>query len=853
MAQVVRIRNPPGNMDSEQLSQYVRNFHKSTTQTVTGLRPYPSEQEIQAAATVSQHRNLFVSQGGDQRNVNQEVVNQVDVNQLNPTQRSLFLLINQLNIITILNSGAGSDIEAVNFAAASHCTPGPLTPAPSTPEPSTPAEARATRRDEDRLFRHFRGYTWSQRSRNTKSWVWEYGFDIEKDSERRWVCRLCIERNRPKPGNVIAIGTQNAERHLWDHHKIQDPSGKRSAPASRKKASTGHQTITKAFNLDLNAPREQAIANHLIKSFDRNVFQRLVVEWIVESNLSFREPENKRLRAIFEYLNPFVASADAHVGHDTVRKRAVAEFEKHKGKVIEVLRNAAGLIHISFDGWRSRNRHALHGVACFFRNEDGKARKLILGVPELTVRHFGANIGHEIIEILESYEIPEEKIGYFTLDNAPNNDTAMDTIGERFKFHGKERRGAVALATIQRLEFDASEDPRVRIRKPLNVVVDNETRWLSQLCMIRRALKLRPYLETLVLKHKQEWERDNTSKRSKRLKASAIMPAICRDENKLDDKDWAVLEAFGNILQSFEDAVKALEGDGIQRKRKQGHFESYGNVWDVIVGYEFLLAELEKAKAMVNQYPEPEHFKVNINLGWKKLDEYYNKLDETPIYYASLALHPAYRWGYFEMVWSGRPTWISKAKDVVQSVWDRGYKTLEISTEGNGEPSAKRQRTQYYSPFERYKDEARIRSCEERDSDKAEDEYARWQKDVLPTDNQIRDPLEYWHAQRFKYPRLSRMAEDFMTVQPMSAECERLFSAAGRMVTPLRNQLEASTIAICQVLRSWLQAGIVEEVDPMLLDKADDTMGEKSVEEKSVREWLRGLPMQMREEEAGWE
>lgn len=43
----------------------------------------------------------------------------------------------------------------------------------------------------------------------------------------------------------------------------------------------------------------------------------------------------------------------------------------------------------------------------------------------------------------------------------------------------------------------------------------------------------------------------------------------------------------------------------------------------------------------------------------------------------------------------------------------------------------------------------------------------------------------------------------------------------------------------------------MEEVDPMLLDKADDTMGEKSVK-KSVREWLRGLPMQMREE-AGWE
>ena len=66
------------------------------------------------------------------------------------------------------------------------------------------------------------------------------------------------------------------------------------------------------------------------------------------------------------------------------------------------------------------------------------------------------------------------------------------------------------------------------------------------------------------------------------------------------------------------------------------------------------------------------------------------------------------------------------------------------------------------------------------------------------------------------------MALDFMTVPVMSAERERLFSTAGRMVTPLRNFLEASTIAMCQVLRSWLHAGIVDEVDPILLGTADD-------------------------------
>jgi hypothetical protein len=57
----------------------------------------------QIAGSLFSVNDVMKNQGGDQRNVNQEVVNQVDVNQLNPTQRSLFLLINQLNIITILS------------------------------------------------------------------------------------------------------------------------------------------------------------------------------------------------------------------------------------------------------------------------------------------------------------------------------------------------------------------------------------------------------------------------------------------------------------------------------------------------------------------------------------------------------------------------------------------------------------------------------------------------------------------------------------------------------------------------------------------------------------------------------
>lgn len=745
--------------------------------------------------------------------------------------------------------------------------------------PTSPGTTSKNQQDEDTLFHHFRGWTYSERARGTTSWIWEQGFDIQRGNERKWVCRTCIRKRAPKPKSVAAAGTQNAENHLWEDHRISDPSGKRVADKKRKRDSKPSQSIADIFRLDPTKPREQAIANTLIKKFDRTHFQRLLVEWVVESNLSFRAPENRRLRAIFEYLNPSVGLRDAHISGNTVRKRAMEAYNKHKRTVIEVLQKAPGLVHVSFDGWRSRNRHAFFGITAFFRDENDKPCKIVLGVPEVSERHHGYNIGGVILDIIYDYEI-DKKVGYFTLDNAENNDTAMEVIGAELGFNGKARRGrcfghilnlaakailfgknaeafeqqlsgAEALSDaehelwrkkgpvgklhnlvvsinrsdmltyllddLQQRDIDASNDSTVKSKKALRVVVDNDTRWLSQLYMIRRALQLRDYFEQLIVKHKQTWERENKLKRGSGFKKGVKYPSICEPENQLDETDWKVLEIFAEVLTVFEDAVKTLEGDGMLRKRKKGWVGSYGNPWDVIIGYEFLLGTLEKYKEMAATLPEPEHFRININLGWDKLGEYYSLLDETPIYYAALALHPAYRWAYFEEQWDSHPDWIAKAKEMVKDVWITDYRPLEVVRSPENKPIAKRQKT-YPNAFEVHRQKARVKHSSGGMSGSTAlelDEYEWWTESPQETDISIQDPIQYWHDLQFKYPRLSRMALDFLTIQPMSAECERLFSAAGLMVTTQRNRLEAHTIGICQALRSWLRAGIIDDLDPI--------------------------------------
>ncbi len=65
------------------------------------------------------------------------------------------------------------------------------------------------------------------------------------------------------------------------------------------------------------------------------------------------------------------------------------------------------------------------------------------------------------------------------------------------------------------------------------------------------------------------------------------------------------------------------------------------------------------------------------------------------------------------------------------------------------------------------------------------DEYDQWLLSPdLKHDPLVSDPVQYWWERRDDYPRLSRMALDVLSIPPMSAECERIFSVAGQMVSP---------------------------------------------------------------------
>jgi hypothetical protein len=65
------------------------------------------------------------------------------------------------------------------------------------------------------------------------------------------------------------------------------------------------------------------------------------------------------------------------------------------------------------------------------------------------------------------------------------------------------------------------------------------------------------------------------------------------------------------------------------------------------------------------------------------------------------------------------------------------------------------------------------------------------------------------------------MALDLLSVQAISAEYERLFFAAGRLLSLMRSNLDIQLVGIILTLRSWHRAGIMKDIDPAILSLAE--------------------------------
>jgi hypothetical protein len=105
------------------------------------------------------------------------------------------------------------------------------------------------------------------------------------------------------------------------------------------------------------------------------------------------------------------------------------------------LSRALSKIHISFDGWTIKGgKRGFLGVVAHYVNSYGNLQDLPIALPQLTGAHSGEKMADVISQTLQQFSINSCTVGYFVLDNASNNNSAVAAIAQKMDFDAAYRR-----------------------------------------------------------------------------------------------------------------------------------------------------------------------------------------------------------------------------------------------------------------------------------------------------------------------------------------------------------------------------------------------------------------------------
>jgi hypothetical protein len=249
-------------------------------------------------------------------------------------------------------------------------------------------------------------------------------------------------------------------------------------------------------------------------------------------------------------------------------------------------------------------------------------------------------------------------------------------------------------------------------------------------------------------------------------------PAWMRSDG-LGAADWAVVTEYMDVLGPLKECTKRLEGRGGRLKpgeKEPKPIGRFGSIAEMIPVFEHLLTVLEsrlQGYEDVAHDVHPEAPEDHLRAAIVKARDYYNKFDLSPAYYAATILHPRYK-TYCDT--QGEPAWLVLNNCNFQALWAT-YKGLP------------RPRTTPRAIVNNIDDaiDAIIDPGIANSHD--DDEFEQWKHNepcAAKGSEQARNPIEYWLELQDRYPNLSKLALDVLSIPASSCECERCFSELTR-------------------------------------------------------------------------
>lgn len=702
---------------------------------------------------------------------------------------------------------------------------------------------------QDRIKYLRRAKTTKKAARLASSHVWRFGLRYIRDSDEKEVfyCHECAV-GKYKQELFVINGTSGVRNHLEQKHHIDPQSGKKKRGSLRASV--------------LEQQRSAATTNIFFWRDSIEKFKELLIRWIVYCHIAFFQLENKYFRELLLFLNPALLHHLPRAAK-TIRGWVMDAFLSKKQRLREDIQRSRSRISISFDLWTSPNPYAIVGVVAMWIDSSGKRRSTVLGMRRVHGEHSGENLGSVVLGLLKEYEIGGDQIGYFMLDNASSNDTAVEFILKELCpwMKPKQRRhrrlrclghivnlccqaflmGRNCEKYLAKLEKHYQRGDYTKVEElwkqfgclgrlhnlvryirltpqrreefaaiviggdlsefdGLELIQNNSTRWNSWFQSITRALNVRERLEIFSARHVPGKGSQGIS------------------NFKLDGQHWFELEKIELALKDFYAATLLSEG---QKTSLADWFSTL----------DCLLREINETKDhYYDMHTEDDrnftwkYLQGCADAAWSKCEEYYGNQqlnwqhrfpedsDLPPAYFAAQILDPYRKWAWFRQEWvlqgdEGKQKWYENAQLAVKQLWETEYKgryPVEIL------PPPGRKERDPDAAFDRQREHKRIRMDGPAVATDLYEQYISTDR-LHDEEASCDEAIAYWLSRYDSQRDLARFALDLFAISPMSDECERLLSSAKLAIVDRRGRLKADIIEACECLRAWYGKPQVED------------------------------------------
>lgn len=197
-----------------------------------------------------------------------------------------------------------------------------------------------------------------------------------------------------------------------------------------------------------------------------------------------------------------------------------------------------------------------------------------------------------------------------------------------------------------------------------------------------------------------------------------------------------------------------------------------------------------------------------IDMGWFVLDKYYSMTDSVPVYAAATLLDPSKRYAWIQKNWP--KSWWNNAVAGARDIWLMDYQNIQLPDQTAEVPTTTvmKPRSSLDPTFEDLRMSLQVAKAT---VSTGTDDFDRFiYSDAILIEEGL-TALEWWCrvAQRSRYPRLSRMAIEILSIPPESADVERVFSGGRRVLTWDRLSMTVESLEKVECVGNWQAEGIV--------------------------------------------